>query len=162
MTFDVPAGGPPMAPRPPARLAALFDGRCGVCTRSSRWFGARDPERRVERLDLRDPVAAARFPGLDPDAVRAQLHVVDADGRVVVGVDAVRLALSALPRWWLAAAALGVPGIRGLAGVAYRWFARNRLWFNRWFPLGEPACTDACAVDLGPPVPPLRFPTRPR
>ncbi len=147
--FHPPAGGPTMAPRPPARLAALFDGSCAVCARSARWIGARDPEGRVERLDLRDPDAAARFPALSPDAVRAQMHVVDADGRVRVGVEGLRALLAALPGWGPAAAGLGLPGVRGLAGLAYRAFARNRLRFNRWFPLpdGEPPCTDACAVD---------------
>jgi predicted DCC family thiol-disulfide oxidoreductase YuxK len=130
-------------------VAALFDGRCGVCARSARWLGDRDARGRLERLDLRDPDAAARFPALSPDAVRAQMHVVDAEGRVRVGIDGVRAVLAELPGWGPAAAALGLPGVRGLAGLAYLAFARNRLRFNRWFPLpgDEPPCTDACAVD---------------
>ena len=149
MTPFTDPGGPPMRPAPPAARVALFDGRCAVCSRSAGWIGARDAGGRVERLDLRDPRAAARFPGLSPDAVRAQLHAVDADGRVRIGVDAVADVLGELPRWSRVGRALGWPGVHLLAGVAYRWFARNRLWFNRWFPApeAEAACTDACAVD---------------
>jgi predicted DCC family thiol-disulfide oxidoreductase YuxK len=138
-----------MRPRPPAVRAALFDGRCAVCSRSARWIGARDRDGRIERLDLRDDATAARFPSLSPDAVRAQMHVVTPDGAVAIGIDGVRAVLEVLPGWSLAARVLGVPGLRAVAGVVYRAFARHRLTFNRWIPLpeGEEACTDACAVD---------------
>jgi predicted DCC family thiol-disulfide oxidoreductase YuxK len=146
-----PPGGPAMRPGDGAVLVALFDGRCGVCTRSARWMGERDARGRIERLDLRDPVAADRFPVLSPDAVRAQLHVVDRDGRVAVGIDAVERVLGELPRWAAIGRTLAWPGVHPVAGVAYRWFARNRLWFNRWFPVSDaPACTDACEVDWAP------------
>jgi len=154
--FD-PAPGPQMAPTPPAAVAALFDGDCGVCSRSSAWFGHRNGAGRVERLDLRHPEAAARFPSLDADAVRALMHVVHPDGRVTIGLDAVIAVLRQLSGPWpWVAAVLRVPGIHWVADKAYRWFARHRLWFNRWFtpvsdPGGEtgaPACEgDACAID---------------
>jgi predicted DCC family thiol-disulfide oxidoreductase YuxK len=148
--FTPPAGGPILAPRPPARVVSLFDGQCGVCTRSAGWIGARDVEGRIERLDLRDPAAAERFPSLSPEAVRAQMHAVDVDGRVFVGIDAVSVVFAALPRWWVLGRALRWPGVHAVADVLYRWFARNRLWFNRWFPApaGEHACDgEGCAVD---------------
>ncbi|MEZ4236400.1 MAG: DUF393 domain-containing protein [Myxococcota bacterium] len=147
--FTDPAG-PPMAPQPPATVVSLFDGQCGVCSRSAGWIGQRDVHGRIERLDLRDPRAADRFPALSPDACRAQMHAVDADGNVIVGLDAVRAVLAPLPGWRLVAWGLGLPVVHRLATWGYRWFARNRLWFNRWIPApaGAPACTDdACAVD---------------
>ena len=144
--------GPVMRPRPGAAVVALFDGDCAVCTRSAAWFAARDAGGRVERVDLRR--AHDRFPGLDADAVRALMHVVDADGRVIIGLDAVRAVLAAIPGWAWAATALGWVGVHGAADVTYRAFARNRLWFNRFLPgvvvPGSPAeaCDgDACAID---------------
>ncbi len=147
--FSPSVDGPVMRPGSGAAVVALFDGRCGVCSRSARWIAGRDPAGRVERLDLRDPLAAARFPDLSPDAVRAQMHVVDQDGRVHVGLDGVRAVLRELPGLGVVAIGLGLPGIRAVAGVLYRAFARHRLSFNRWFPApgGEPPCTDACAVE---------------
>jgi len=157
MTTDAPvfdaAAGPEMAPGPGRRLVALFDGDCGVCGRMARFIGHRDVHRHVERQNLRDPVASSRFPSLDPDAVRASMHVVGADGRVQIGLDAVRAVLAELPGAWpWVARGLGLPGLHGLAGAGYRAFARHRLVFNRWVtPLagsGSAACDgDACAVD---------------
>lgn len=146
--FSAPAG-PEMRPAEGAVVVALFDGRCGVCSRSARWFGGRDHQGRIERLDLRDLEAAARFPDLSPDAVRAQMHVVDRDGRVHIGLDGVRAALRELPGWSPLASVLGWPGLHGVASLLYVAFAKNRLFFNRWLPVpeGEQPCTDACAVD---------------
>jgi len=151
--FD-PAAGPDMAPGPGKRIVALFDGDCGVCSRSSRFFGSRDPHGHVERQDLRDPVAAQRFPTLDPDAVRASMHAVRADGSVVIGLDAVREVLAELPAPWpWVATFLGLPGVHALAKVGYRLFARNRLAFNRWVtpvanPSEGPVCEgDVCEID---------------
>ena len=142
-----------MAPAPGKEVVALFDGDCGVCSRSSRLFGRWDRRGRVERQDLRHPVAAARFSSLEPDAVRSSLHVVRADGSVVIGLDAVRAVGAELPRPWpWLAAALGLPGIHLLACLGYRAFARNRLLLNRLMrPVrGDvaPGCDgDACAID---------------
>lgn len=143
-----------MAPGPGKRIVALFDGDCGVCSRSSRFFGTRDAHGRVERQNLRDPVAAARFPTLDADAVRASMHAVRADGSVVIGLDAVREVLAELPAPWpWVAAFLGLPGVHALGRVGYRWFARHRLTFNRWVsPVADatsgPVCEgDVCEID---------------
>ncbi len=146
-----------MAPAAGKCIVALFDGNCGVCSRSARFFGMRDRDGVVERQDLRDAAAAARFPTLDPDAVRASMHAVRPDGSVVIGLDAVREVLSELPGVWpWVAAVLGVPGIHALAKIGYRLLARNRLVFNRWVtPVAnaagadaEPACEgDVCAID---------------
>jgi predicted DCC family thiol-disulfide oxidoreductase YuxK len=148
-TFTEPLGGPAMLPRPGTRVVSLFDGQCGICTRSARWIGQRDAEGRIERLDLRDPNAAARFPALSTDEVRANMHAIAESGQVHVGLDAVIAVFDQLPRWWTVAAVLRIPGIHRVSAAGYRWFARNRLRFNRFFPVppGEEPCTDACAVD---------------
>ena len=61
--------GPEMRPAEGAALVALFDGQCRVCTRSAAWVAERDRGSRVERLDLRDPIASARFPAFDASQV---------------------------------------------------------------------------------------------
>jgi predicted DCC family thiol-disulfide oxidoreductase YuxK len=147
--FDSPEG-PVRLPRPGAAVVALFDGQCGVCSRSAGLIGQRDTARLIERLDLRDPAAAERFPDLSTEAVRALMHVVDREGTVHIGLDAVLRVFDELPRWRWTARLLRIPGVHALANVGYRLFARHRLWFNRFLPapVQAPACTgDVCAVD---------------
>jgi predicted DCC family thiol-disulfide oxidoreductase YuxK len=141
--FTDPAG-PAMRPAGSAALAALFDGQCGVCTRAAAWVRERDPGGRVERLDLRQAAAAARFPRISATAAREQLHVVDPSGRVWIGIDGLGRLLREIPGWRWLGRAIGAPGLRGVAGVAYRAFARRRLFFNRWFPLAEQGCDGTC------------------
>jgi len=133
-----------MRPAPGATLVALFDGQCGVCTRSAAWVAARDPGSRVERLDLRDPVAAARFVSFEPDKVREALHVVDATGATWVGIDALGRLLAELPGWRSVGRLLVAAPLRPATGAAYAWFASRRLWFNRFFPLSEKGCDGTC------------------
>jgi len=160
--------GPEGKPGTGATLVALFDGACGVCTRGAAWTAARDPAGRIERLDLRQPSAAARFPRLSPEAVRASLHVVDGAGGLTVGVDAVARLLREIPAWRWAGVLLGWPVVRGLASPAYQAFADRRLWFNRYFPLAHTGCDASCshpsadpaapAVGPSPPTPGVRIP----
>ncbi len=138
------AAGPRMRPSDGKALVALFDGQCGVCTRSAAWVGQRDQASAVERLDLRDPVVSARFPAFEPEKVRESLHVLDAGGELWVGVEAIARVLAVLPRWQFVARGILIPGLRGAAGAVYRAFASRRLWFNRFFPLADKGCDGSC------------------
>jgi predicted DCC family thiol-disulfide oxidoreductase YuxK len=147
-----------MRPAPGSGLVALFDGQCGVCTRSAAWVAARDRRGRVERLDLRDPVAAQRFASFAPDKVREALHVVDADGTVWIGIDALARLLAEIPGWRTVGRLMVLPGLRGASGAAYTWFASRRLWFNRFFPLVEPGCDASCTHEGTPAASPPTAP----
>jgi predicted DCC family thiol-disulfide oxidoreductase YuxK len=118
------------APRP----VVIFDGDCGICTtlagvieRRLRPAGAVQP---WQRLDL------AGY-GLTAAQCQEALKYVDADGRVFSAEHAVARLLRA-SRWWArpAGVVIGLPGVRAVAGVAYRWVARNRTRL----PGGTPAC----------------------
>jgi predicted DCC family thiol-disulfide oxidoreductase YuxK len=66
------------------------------------------------------------------------VRYVARDHHVYAGEDAVAaLLLGAGKGWWLLGAMLRLPGIHWLAGVAYRWVARNR----HRLPGGTPACS---------------------
>lgn len=157
MTPFTDPSGPEMRPARGASVVALFDGQCGVCTRSAAWVAARDVRGRVERLDLREPVAAARFIAFQPEKVREALHVVDSTGQIWVGVDALGRLLGELPGWRRAGRWMVAPALRGVTGAAYAWFASRRLSFNRFFPLAEKGCDGTCSHDglgvAGPPAP---------
>jgi predicted DCC family thiol-disulfide oxidoreductase YuxK len=127
-------------------LTVLFDGHCGLCRASAERVRRFDPHHRIELLDLHDPSAARRFPGIDREEAMKATQAVDPQGRVFRGSDAwARIGL-ALPGWKAVAWILLVPGVRWLAGKVYAVVARNRYRWNR------AACADgSCAVHLGNP-----------
>ena len=113
----------------------LYDGDCGFCTASAhaargRWFRARVEVRPLQRADL-------VVHSLTVDKCVETLHVVDGDGGIHVGSDAVAVVLkhSRLP-WPLIGAVLRLPGVRSAAQKAYAVVARHR----HRLPGGTPAC----------------------
>jgi predicted DCC family thiol-disulfide oxidoreductase YuxK len=118
------------APRP----VVIFDGDCAIC---STLAGV------IERR-LRPPAAVAPWQRLDLAAYGLTdlecieaLQYVDADGRVYAAELAVARLLRASRPWARPAGfVIELPGIRSLAGVIYRWVARNRSRL----PGGTPAC----------------------
>jgi predicted DCC family thiol-disulfide oxidoreductase YuxK len=121
----------------------IFDGDCGICTTLAgviehrlRPPGAVQP---WQKLDL-------GAYGLTAEQCTEALQYVSADGTVYAAERAVARLLKA-SRWWARPAGyvIELPGIRPVAGVAYRWVARNRSRL--------PGGTPACAVPQRP-VPP--------
>ena len=86
-----------------------------------------DPSQRLDLPSL----------GLTQAECDEALQWVAADGRVSSGQDAVARMMLASRLWARPlGAALLLPGVNALAGVVYRWVARNR----HRFPGGTPAC----------------------
>lgn len=111
----------------------VFDGDCAFCTTSAslarRWLHL-DRVEPWQRLDLA-PL------GLDAERCQTALQWVGADGTIHAGEWAVIAALRhAGGVWRVPAFVLAAPGMRTLAGIAYRWVARNR----HRLPGGTPAC----------------------
>ncbi|MGL5816249.1 MAG: thiol-disulfide oxidoreductase DCC family protein [Phycicoccus sp.] len=123
------------ATRRPAPPLLVFDGDCGLCTRLAEVAAHRTPPRG-------GTVTASQWVDLDhygltEEQCRLALQYVDAHGRVHSAQDAVaRLLLDSHPWWRPAGAALRLPGVNQLAGLVYRWVARNRYRL----PGGTPAC----------------------
>ena len=116
------------------RPLLVFDGDCGVCTR----LAALVPHL-TTRVEVQPHQALDLGPlGLTVAQCDAALQFVHADGGVSSAQDAVAALLehsrSPLPRL---GAALRVPFVDGLAGLGYRWVARNR----HRLPGGTPACS---------------------
>jgi predicted DCC family thiol-disulfide oxidoreductase YuxK len=128
---------------PAAGPVLVFDGDCGICTTVA------DFVRRRILPPTRGTVAAYQHLDLESLGLTGQrcaeaVQFVDGSGRVFAAQDAVaRLLLTGRPWWRPVGALLLVPGVHGLAGVAYRWVARNRLRL--------PGGTPACALPPRPP-----------
>jgi predicted DCC family thiol-disulfide oxidoreductase YuxK len=120
-------------------LLVIFDGHCGLCNHSVRWFLARDRHDRMRFVPSDSPKVAALLERHGMTAASAPLGpesivvVKDAGGtseHVLVRSPAVLAMLSVLPRPWPAiSAALGwIP--KPILDLTYRLIARSRyrIW----------------------------------
>jgi len=113
-----------MSNPPPSRPTMLYDGDCGVCrTAVDRWREATGNQ--IEYAPYQE--AGARFPQIDQHQFRRAVHLVEADGRVSRGAEAVfrAMALCDRKRWllWLYEHA---PPVRFASDAVYRLYAANR------------------------------------
>jgi predicted DCC family thiol-disulfide oxidoreductase YuxK len=120
----------------PWRVKVLYDGDCPLCSREIRFLARRDRGRgRIQFEDIADPSFDPGVWGLDDQKVMARIHGVLPNGAVIEGVEVLRQAYAAVGLGWLMAWTRW-PGVRSLADLAYRIFARKRLrWTGR-----ESAC----------------------
>jgi predicted DCC family thiol-disulfide oxidoreductase YuxK len=101
-----------------------YDGRCGMCRRTTRVLRALDW---LGRLAFRDMTAVpeVELPVAMEEAMQG-MPMRTASGRVLVGFPAVRRALVQTPLGALPAALLYLPGVDAIAARVYRWIALNR------------------------------------
>ena len=113
----------------PDKLTVYYDGACPKC-RSDRatyeklagpsseqvcWFDITGQESRLLEL------------GIDPQKALSELHVRDADGRVVSELDAYILLMNKVPLLKPVAWLIGLPLIRPLLAKLYHWQVNRRL-----------------------------------
>jgi predicted DCC family thiol-disulfide oxidoreductase YuxK len=110
------------------RPCLVWDGDCGFCRRSVQHLRLRIGE----RLEFEPyQTAHARFPSIPVEAFREAVHLVETDGRVSRGAEAVFRAIAcggpALPL----AAYRRLPGFASLSEWGYRQVASHRPFFSR-------------------------------
>lgn len=113
---------PPSTPAP--RDRCYFDGRCGLCRRSTRWLRRLDWLGRLEFVDL-----TALPPHELPVPLEAALQGMPMrtrDGRVLVGFPAIRRAALQTPCGALPALIAYLPGISHALKPLYEFIARRR------------------------------------
>lgn len=114
-------------------LTLLYDGACPMCRLEMDRLRERDGLRRLAFVDV-------SAPGFDASIYTAEataqdmlelIHAVGPDGRLAVGVDALRLAYEAvgLGALWLPAQ---LPLLRPGLDAAYALLARNRYAVSQW------------------------------
>jgi predicted DCC family thiol-disulfide oxidoreductase YuxK len=98
-------------PSPPAKPVIIYDGDCRFCGLWVSWWRQRAPAE-TEFIPFQDRSVAARFPNVPAQALSAAVHLIDTDGSVYAGAEAVFRALAAVPRYarWL------------------HWYRRSRLF----------------------------------
>src|SRR5262245_11680420 len=104
----------------PAADVVIYDGHCRICTAQVRRLARWDGGGRLAFLSLHDPQVAARYPDLSFDELMRNMVVVDLQGGRHVGAAAVRYLSRRLPRLWLLAPLLHIPGSLPLWQWCYR------------------------------------------
>jgi predicted DCC family thiol-disulfide oxidoreductase YuxK len=118
------------------KLTVWYNTKCPVCNAGVDWQRSRlAAAARAGAIDFRDinleSDVLAHF-GAGVNEVRRRLHAVDADGRLLVGVDcAIAVWLATPGHIWLGRL-VGLPVIRGIARVGYDRFADLLYAWNRW------------------------------
>lgn len=114
-----------------AALLLIYDGWCGLCTRTADWVRSHDPRRRVAILPNQTPGLCERA-GLTRAQVDEAAWVIDRRGRRYAGAAALNRTLEELGGWRTLSALYRLPGLHQLEDTVYRWFAANRGRFSRW------------------------------
>ena len=129
-----PAGGKPVA---------LYDGHCRICIAQAGKL-ARAALGKLDIRSFQEPGALSAFPGLTHEACMRELKLVDVDGRIFGGAEAVaRTLIVSRPVLGLFARAYHIPGLRWVSDRLYALVARYRY---QLFGRSQACADDACSV----------------
>ncbi|MHA3775120.1 lipase maturation factor family protein [Verrucomicrobiota bacterium sgz303538] len=118
----------------PEKPLVIFDGDCGFC----RFWVRRWQALAHDRFNW-EPYQeiAERFPEIPKEAFQEAVQLVETDGRVISGADAVMRVLMTAPGWrTIAKAILRIPPILAITRGVYRFVATHRTFFSRLTRLG--------------------------
>lgn len=121
-----PTGDLPTPAELPAADVVIFDGDCRFCRASVaqlRWFDGND---RLSFVSLHDPLVIERYPDLDHDTLMAEMVVVDRDENRHGGAAALKYLSRRLPKLWLLAPLMHIPGTMPFWRWAYAFIAKRR------------------------------------
>ena len=122
--------------KPPSKPLLVFDGDCNFCTLWVRRWQAITGDK-VDYLPAQHPVVAAQFPEIPPGQFAASVQLIQPDGTVCSGAEAVFRTLANDPRrQWPLRWYRSSPWLAGLSEWAYRMVAEHRTFFSRltrWF-----------------------------
>ncbi|MCL5098002.1 MAG: DUF393 domain-containing protein [Candidatus Omnitrophica bacterium] len=115
---------------PPVRPLMIFDGDCFFCTFwIQRW--QRSTGQQVEFVPSQSPRVAAQFPELPPEQLEQSVQLVEPNGAVYGGAEAVFRALAVNPRRRLGFRLYQkLPGFAPITELCYRFVANHRTAFS--------------------------------
>jgi predicted DCC family thiol-disulfide oxidoreductase YuxK len=114
------------------RALLLYDGACGFCRSSVTQLRVLDAFGWVDPADMhRQPDLSKLHPALTPARCRSEMVLIEPNGRLAGGFDALRRLSRHLPLLWPLWPLLHLPGAGWLGRLAYRWIAAHRYLFHR-------------------------------
>jgi predicted DCC family thiol-disulfide oxidoreductase YuxK len=127
----MPDATPPSPLPAPPKAVLVFDGECALCASWVARVGRRAGDQ-LECVPSQDPSLSARFPNLDRGQLDQRVHLIEPDGCVHSGAQAVLRTpgggrLQAVTRWLCGRS----PVFTRATEWAYRWVAKHRRTFSR-------------------------------
>ncbi len=122
------------------RCHVLYDSQCNLCAGGKYFFEAIGAADEFIFVDIHDAHAMRQFPKIDTLIAHGQMHLIDNEGKVFGGYDAVVEGLRRMPRFALLHGLLSSQYMIRIGPIAYAWLARNRY---RLF--GRTDCGGTCA-----------------
>ena len=127
------------------RATILFDGQCAICRSGAAMLARLDAGHRFEFISLDDSRAAQLLPGRSRDEMLREMHVVDTDGSVYSGAEAIRIISIRVPYFWWSIPYLYLPGSLPFWRKIYAAVAERRYRLS-----ARLGCINgACAVHRG-------------
>jgi len=125
-------------------LRIFFDGNCPLCSAEMRQLKARDPDDRIELVDLNADNFSSRFSYIDKDYANTILHGETASGQVLLGLDVTSKAWALTgTRPWVQV--LRLPLIKPIADWCYLRFAKHRYRIS-YLLTGKARCDSQCQL----------------
>ena len=126
------------------RHVVLWDGECGMCRRFADWLVEHDEAMALEPVPYQQWDDPRMTPELQEACARA-MHVVRADGTMIVGMDAVIFCYEQLGWRWLRVGTW-IP-FRWPLALAYKVVAANRRIFSKILFTGDQGFNATCRID---------------
>jgi len=117
----------------------LYDGKCQFCLNSVKQLKVMDLFGELKYVDFQSHLDQLEklHPDLTKQAALSQLHLIDTDGSLTGGFDALKRLSLKLPMLWPFIFPFYFPGASFVGKIMYRWVANHRYLFHR-----GPVCTD--------------------
>lgn len=124
----------------PGADVVIYDGECRFCTAQVQRLARFDGRDRLAFLSLHDPRVSRWCPDLTEQELLEQMYVVTRHGTRYGGAAAVRYLSRRLPRLWLLAPWLHIPGSLPLWQWLYMQVARRRYRYGKEDPCDAGQC----------------------
>lgn len=108
-------------------ITVFYDGKCSWCRREIEHYKRIAPSDVFVWEDITVNTAAIEKLDISYAEALRQLHVLDEQGQVHVGVDAFIIIWKQLKRWRALATIVSIPFVQVLVKLAYRAFAKWRF-----------------------------------
>jgi predicted DCC family thiol-disulfide oxidoreductase YuxK len=122
--------------KPPPKPLMVFDGDCNFCKLWIRRWQQMTGDA-VDYLPSQDANIAKQFPEIPPEQFETSVQLIETDGAVFSGAEAVFRTLAKEPKWqWVLRAYEKIPAAAPITERAYQFVADHRTFFSRltrWF-----------------------------